>query len=175
VLFEFFQRPDEIHDAGDAEVLGGSGRSLQRGRAERGGAALREQNAVDTGPVGDAKQCAKILRVLNAVKSQNETRGRRAGWIRLEKVFKREEFLGPDKSNDALMAGISGDGSQLLARLLGDPDSALAAGGDNGFKARVVALTGHKHLVEVASSGAQSFLHRMQAVENFHEGSVEDL
>ena len=72
------------------------------------------------------------------------------------------------------MAGSAGDGGQLLAGLLGDPDSAAAAGGDDGFKARVMPFAGNEHLVKAAPSGAQSFFNRMQAVENFHEVSVED-
>jgi hypothetical protein len=71
------------------------------------------------------------------------------------------------------MTGSPGDGGQLFAGLLSDADSAAAAGVDNGFKARVVPFAGNKHLVEATPSGTQGFLDRMQAVENFHEGSVK--
>lgn len=69
---ELFERADEVDDAGDTQVFGGSGTGFDGGGAERRGAALGDEDTVDPGAIGDAKQGAQVLRVLNAVESKDE-------------------------------------------------------------------------------------------------------
>jgi hypothetical protein len=69
----------------------------------------------------------------------------------------------------ALMRGSIGGNSKLLARLLQNADASLAAQGNQPLEARIVPLAGHEHVVKAPFSGFQSLLHRVQAVENFHE------
>ena len=70
-LLEHFEGADEIDDAGEAEVLGGSGRRLDGDGTERGRAALGEQDAVDAGGFGSAEKRAEVLRVFDAIESQD--------------------------------------------------------------------------------------------------------
>jgi hypothetical protein len=76
---EFFKGANEIDDAGDTEVLCGSGAGFDGGGAEGSGAALGEEDAVDAGAIGDAKKSAEILRVFNAVECEDEASGGFAG------------------------------------------------------------------------------------------------
>ena len=71
-LLEVFKSADEVDDAGDAEVLGCSGAGFYGDGAERGGAALGEDDAVDAGAVGYAEERAEILRVFNAVEGEEQ-------------------------------------------------------------------------------------------------------
>jgi uncharacterized protein YdeI (YjbR/CyaY-like superfamily) len=57
---------------------------------------------------------------------------------------------------------------ELLTRLERDADVGLAALSEQFFEARIAALAGHEHAVKAAPAGAQSFLHRVQAVKNVH-------
>ena len=79
---EFFEGSNEVDDAGDAEMLGGSGTGFDGGGAEWSGAALGEEDAVDTRAIGDAKKSAEILRVFNAVEREEEAGGRFARRVR---------------------------------------------------------------------------------------------
>ena len=72
--FEFFERADEIHYAGDAQMLGRARAGLDGNGAQRRGAALGEDHAVDAGAIGHAQQRAQVLRVFHAVEGQDETR-----------------------------------------------------------------------------------------------------
>jgi hypothetical protein len=72
VTLELFECTDEIDDAGDAEVLGCSSTGLDGDRAQRGGAALGEQHAVNSCAIGDTQQGAEVLRVFNAVEGQQQ-------------------------------------------------------------------------------------------------------
>jgi hypothetical protein len=46
----------------------------------------------------------------------------------------------------------------------------LAAERNELLEAGIVAFGGDKDVVKAATPGLESFFHRMQAVENFHEG-----
>jgi hypothetical protein len=68
---ELFEGANEIDNTGDAEVLGGSSAGFDGGGAEWSGAALGEENAIDTGSVGDTKKGAEVLRVFNTVERED--------------------------------------------------------------------------------------------------------
>jgi hypothetical protein len=55
-LFELFQSTNKINDTGDAQVFGRACTSLYHNGAQWGGPALSQENAVDAGAVGNAKQ-----------------------------------------------------------------------------------------------------------------------
>ena len=74
VLLEVFEGADEIDDAGDAEVLGRAGAGFDGCGAEWSGAALGEDDAIDTGAIGDAEQSAEVLRIFNAIEGEDEAR-----------------------------------------------------------------------------------------------------
>ncbi len=95
------------------------------------------------------------------------------GGIGREEIFEGEELLRADERDDALVGGSFGGERELLARLLKDADAGLAALGDEAVEAVVVALAGDEDVVEAAAAGLESFLDRMQAVENFHGISLE--
>ena len=78
---ELFEGADKVNDTGDAQVLGGPGTGFHGNRAERGGTALGKNDAVDACAVGYAEQRAEILRIFDAVKSQQQASrpGRFAG------------------------------------------------------------------------------------------------
>jgi hypothetical protein len=160
-------------------VLGRSSAGLDGCGAERSGAALSEEDAIDSRAVGDAKKCAEILRVFNAIESKDEASGGFAGrgfigrGIGREKVLNGEEFLRTHKRNDTLVArGIGGEG-ELLARFLAYANTRIAALGDNAVKTFVVSLARDEDVVKASAAGLESFRDRMQAVENFHGISLE--
>ena len=80
LLFEFFESTDEVDHPRDAEMLGGARTGFYGYRADGGGTPLGEDDAVNTRSVGDAKQCAQILRVFHAIERQQQPRGRSAGF-----------------------------------------------------------------------------------------------
>jgi hypothetical protein len=73
---ELFESANEIDDAGDAEVLGGSGAGFDGSGAKWSGAALGEEDAVDAGSIGDTKKSAEVLRIFNAIQCEQEASGR---------------------------------------------------------------------------------------------------
>ena len=98
VLLEVFEGADEVDDAGDAEVLGGAGAGFDGGGAERGGAALGEDDAVDAGAIGDAEQRAEVLRIFDAVEGEDEAGGGALRPDGRKEVFDGEEFLRADEA-----------------------------------------------------------------------------
>jgi hypothetical protein len=88
-LFEVFEGADEVDDAGDAEMLGSAGAGFDGDGAERGGAALGEDDAVYAGAVGYAEQSAKVLRVFDAVEGEEQAAGACVcgGGVGSEQVF----------------------------------------------------------------------------------------
>jgi len=167
LFFQLFEGADQVDDTGDAQVLGGSGAGFDGCRTERGGAALGEQDAVDSGAVGYAQQCAEILRVFNAVES--EKKAGRSGDCRGKEVFDGEKLLGADEGYDALMSGSLGEFGQLLAGFLEDTDAGGAAKVDEALQALGVAFASNQNVVETPPSGLEGFLDRMKAVENIHK------
>jgi len=172
LFFQLFEGADEVDDAGDTQVLGCAGAGFDGGGAQGSRAALGEQDAVDSSAICYTQQSAEVLRVFNAVESEKQA-GRTGDYGRV-KVFEGEEILGANEGYDALVSGSFGEQGQLLARLLADADTGVAAEGDEALQALVVALAGDENVVEAAAAGLEGFLDRMQAVENFHVLSVED-
>jgi hypothetical protein len=168
LLLQLFEGADEIDDAGDAEVLCGSGAGFDGYGAERGGAALGEQDAIDAGAVGYAEQSAEVLGVFDSVEGEKEASRAGEGRLGREKVFEGEELLGADDGDDSLMRGGLGAEGELIAGLGVDADAELAAEGDELDETRVLALASHENVVKMASAGAQSLFDRVQAVQKFH-------
>ncbi len=171
LALEIFQSAHQIDDAGDAQVLRGAGAGLDGDWAQGRGAALCEHDAIHACAVGYAEKSAQVLRVFNAVESEQETG--KAGFgsrIRRKQVFNRERLLPVNEGDDTLMRDVLRDQRELLTRLLADADAKLAAEIDELLDSGIVALGGHQDVVKPATSGLESFFHRMQAVENFHEG-----
>ena len=104
VALEIFERADQVDDAGDAKMLGCAGAGLNGGGAEGSGAALGEDDAVDTGAIGHAEQSTKILRIFNAVEGEEQTRGNGLPGSGVEEIFEGEKFLRTDERNDSLMS-----------------------------------------------------------------------
>jgi len=71
VAFEVFEGADEVDNAGNAQMLGCAGAGLDGYRAERSGPALGEDDAVDACAIGYAEERAEILRVFDAVESED--------------------------------------------------------------------------------------------------------
>jgi len=170
---ELFERANKVDNAGDAEVLSGSGAGFDGGGAEWSGTALGKKDAVDSGTIGDAKKSAEVLRIFNTIEREQKPSGRFAGGIGLEEIFEGEKFLRANERDDALMCGSLSGERELLARFLKDTDTRLAALGDDLTETVVFALAGDKNVIEAAPAGLESFRDRMQAVENFHGISLE--
>ena len=62
----------------------------------------------------------------------------------------------------------------IVLEVTADADAALAAEQDELGETGVVTLLGNQDVVETPPAGLERFLDRVQAVENFHEGSLED-
>ena len=150
-------------------MLDSSCAGFDGGRAEWSRAAFGEEDTVDTGTISDAKKSAKILRVFNAVKREEEASGGfLCGWVGLKQVFKGEKFLWMNERDDTLViGGFSSDG-KLFARSLQDANASVTALRDKAGEAIIVALAGDEDVVESAAAGLESFSNRMQTVENFH-------
>lgn len=167
---EILESAHEVHYAGNAEMFGCAGAGFYGHRAQRGGAALGEDNAVDAGSVGHAKERAQVLRVFDAIEGKDEPGrlGAVDGRPSLEEVFDGQRLLPPNDGHNALVCGGSGKLGQLLTGLLAHAHACLAAFGDQLFQPRVLALARHHHVVKAAPPGPKSFLNRVNAVEDFH-------
>ena len=171
LLLQIFKGADQIDDAGNAQVFRGTGAGLHGNGAEWGGTALSEDNAVDTGSVGNAEESAEILRIFNAVEGEEQAWLRGIG--RGEQVFDRELFLRTDESDNALVCRGAGEVGELFARFLANADAGLLAISDQAREAFVVALGGNDDVIEAASAGLEGLGNRVHAVENFHVFSVD--
>jgi hypothetical protein len=67
LLFEFFESTNEIDHSRDAEMFGRTRTGFYSDGADGGGTALRQDDAVNTGSIGNSKQRAQILRVFHAI------------------------------------------------------------------------------------------------------------
>jgi len=72
LLLEVFKGTNQVHDARDAKVFCGAGAGLNGGRAEGGGTAFGENDAIDPGAVGDSEQSAQVLGIFDAIQCQQE-------------------------------------------------------------------------------------------------------
>ena len=172
LALEFFERADQVDDAGDAQMLGRAGAGFYGNGAQRRGTTLGEDNTVHARAIRHAQQRAEILRIFHAVESQDETRGGGLSGRRREEIFERKKLLRVDERDNALMRGGFGGDGELLAGLLENADASLAALGDQLLEARVMPLAGHEHVVKAPLAGFEGLFHRVQAVENFHGFSL---
>ncbi len=134
------------------------------------GAALGQDDAVDAGSVGHPQQRAQVLRISDAV--EGEDKASLVGLQWLDEMFEAEQLLRADDGDDSLVRGGSSDLGELVAGLLADTDSGLAAGSDETGKSNVVTLTGNENEIKAAPAGFEGLLDGMEAVENIHEVSL---
>jgi hypothetical protein len=113
------------------------------------------------------------LRVFNAVKGEKQAAGTRSALLGRsvggEEVFDREQFLGADQGDNALMSGSFGHQGELVAGVLADADAGLAKGGDQALQAEVFALAGDQNVVKTAPAGLESLFDRVYSVQHFHK------
>jgi hypothetical protein len=93
LALEFFESAHQINHARDAQMLGRTRAGLHGNGAQRGGAALSEDDAVDARAIGHAQQRAQVLRIFYAIESQNEARCGGVFDGRGEEIFEGKEFL----------------------------------------------------------------------------------
>lgn len=170
VAFQLLEGTDKIDDAGDAQVFGGAGAGFDGHRAEGRGPAFGENDAVDTGSVGNAQQCTEVLRIFDAIES--EDKATRAGMrgVGGKQVFDGEKLMGADKSDNALMRGRFGEEGELFAGLGTDADAGFTAEGEDTIETGVVAFASHEDVVETSAAGFERLLNGVHSVQNFHEG-----
>jgi hypothetical protein len=176
---QVFKGTDEVDDAGDAEVFGGAGAGFDGNRTDGSGAAFGEDYAVDASAVGYAEQRAEVLRVFDAIESEQQSACAwfvrfRISAVGLEEIFDGEELGGADEGDYALVGGRLGELGQLLAGLVADADTGLAAEGDELVEPGILALVGDEDVIEAAAAGLDRFFDRMHAIKDFHRDSVED-
>jgi hypothetical protein len=113
------------------------------------------------------------LRIFDAVEGKHKASGVGTRRIRLEKVFNCQKLLRLDERDHSLVRGGLGDNRELLARLLPDSNSSLAACGYKALQAFVVPLAGDQDMVEATPPGPERLFHRMEPVQNIHEVSLD--
>jgi hypothetical protein len=90
LLLHLLQRADEIGDAGDADVLGGSGGGLGYGAGDGRGTTLGNDDAVYTCAVRGAEESSEVVGIFDAVEGEEEAV--LAVLFGGEEVFDGEEF-----------------------------------------------------------------------------------
>jgi hypothetical protein len=169
-LLHLFEGANEVGDAGDANVFGGSGGGFGYGCGDGGGASLGEEDAIDAGSVGGSEQGSEVVGVFDAVEGEEETVMSGFGWG--EKVLDSEELTLADDGQNALVGIGAGEAGELVAGLEGDADAGFAAEVDEAFEAVVFAFACHADVVQLPGTGADGLLDWVEAVENFHESSL---
>ena len=169
VALEIFEGADEVDDAGDAQMLGGAGAGLDGDGAQRGGAALGEDDAVDAGAIGDAQKSAEILRIFNAIESEQEASGRGLLPDRARRDLRWREIPAGERARRRP----DGRGSWRRAVNCSRDSWRTRTPASRHWATRrsrrsILALAGDQNVIEAAAAGLESFLNRMQAVENFH-------
>jgi hypothetical protein len=152
-------------------MLGSAGAGLDRGRAQRRGPALRHDDAINSGSIGNAQEGSEILGIFHTVERQQESRLRRIG--RFEEIFDVEPFFRPHKGDDSLVSCGAGKLREVLARFRADADAGVLALGYETGDAIVMTLGCNQHVIEAPSPGFQRLGYRMDAVENFHLSSLD--
>ena len=170
LLLHLLQRADEIGDAGDADVLGGSGGGLGYGAGDGRGTAFGDDDAVYSCAVGGAEEGSEGVGIFYAVEGEEEAV--LAVLFGCEEVFDGEELALADDGEDALMSVGAGEAGELVARLDGDADASGAAEFDHALEAFVSTFAGDADVIELAGTGADRLLNRMEAVQNFHSSSL---
>jgi hypothetical protein len=150
-------------------MFSGAGAGFDGHRADGGGAAFCEDDAVDAGAVGYTEKRAQVLRVFYAVKSEKEAARALIGRVGLVKVFNGEELRRANEGDDALMRRSLGELGQLLAGLVANGDTGLAAESDELIEPGILAFVGDQDVVKSATAGLDRFFDGMHAIENFHK------
>jgi len=123
LLLQVLKSANEVDDAGDAKVFGGTGAGFHGDRAERGGTAFSENHSVDARAVGYAEEGAEILRIFNAIEREQQAGGglcrRRCG----VEVFDGEGLLRPHIGDHSLVSGGSSNLGELVAAFLANADA----------------------------------------------------
>lgn len=166
-LLHLFEGADEVRDAGDADVFGGSGGGFGDGRGDRGAATLGKNNAVDPGSVGGSKESAQIVRIFHAIESEEEsvmTVGRRD-----EKILNGEESPLAKIGDDALMGFGFGDTGELIAGFDRDTDASGTGEGGEAIELCITSLASDGDPVEATGAGSDGLFDGMEAIENVHE------
>jgi hypothetical protein len=116
---EIGERPAEVVDRAEQEMLHGACGRLDRGGRQGGLPTYREDHAMDTGRLGTAQQRADVLGILQRIEDQHE---RRLGTLRCPRqdVVQRGEPARFDDERDALVAIETGQRSQRTAFKLDD-------------------------------------------------------
>ena len=165
-LFHLFEGADEVGNAGDADVLRGSGGGFGHRWGYRGAPTFRHQDAVDSGAIGSAQQCAEVMGVFNAIEREEEPmvavcRGHK-------KIFDGKEGPIAQKGHNSLMCiGFRG-ARELIARFAGDPNAGRTGQGGDLLEAGVTTLAGDRDAVKTAGTGANGLFDGVEAKENFH-------
>jgi hypothetical protein len=171
--FELVERANKIDDARDPKVFGCSRACPYSRRAQRRRAALGEDDAIDAGAICDAQQRAEVLRIFDAIESQQKAGCAGLVCSGFKQLFKSKKLLRAYNSDHTLVRGGSGQLGEMFARLLADANTGLATVSDEVGEPIVVALAGDEDMVKAAAAGLECLLHRMEAVENFHEFSLD--
>jgi hypothetical protein len=140
-------------------MFGGTGAGLDGYRTQGGRTPFGQQYSIYPSSVGHAQESAKILRIFNAVQSQQQVR--RAGCSWREKVFDGKKLLWVHQGHNALMSGSLGELRQLLARFLTDADTAVATEGNEPLQLRIFALARHHNVVKTPPAGLERFFDRV--------------
>jgi hypothetical protein len=170
---EVFEGAHQVDDPRDAKVLGRSCTCLYRCGTQRRRAPLGKNDTVDSGTVGHPQQCAKVLRIFDAIESQQKTgrAGLACNWF--GQVFKGKKLLRANNSDHTLVCGGSGQSGEMFAWLLADSNTGLTTVSNEAGESVIVPLAGHQHVVKAATAGLECLLDWMEAVENFHESSLD--
>ena len=171
-FLHLFQGADEVGDAGDADVLGGSGGRFGDGCGDGRGAAFGEDNSVDSGAIGGADESAEIVWVFDAIEGEEEAVLLRLALLGGEEIFDGEEGSLADHGNGALVGVSAGDSGEVVAGLERDAEASGAAQLGESFEPLIFAVAGKHDAIETARTGSDRLLHGVQAVQNFHRASL---
>ncbi len=165
-LFDLFERPGHVHDAGHGHMLGGPGGRLGSHGAQGSGPAFGADDAVDACAIGRADQRTKVLGVLHAI--EREQQRLVAAELRLEEVLEVQQLLGAHHGHNTLVGGCFRELGEVVPRFHAKPDASFAAQGRQLVELGVCAVAGQAYMIKGARSGANSLFHRMQSIQNIH-------
>jgi hypothetical protein len=165
-LFHLLQRANQVRDPGDSHVLRCSGGSLGDRSRDGSGAAFGQDDTVDSGAVGGAEESPKVMGVLNAIESEEETVLPILFWG--EEIFNSEELTLFHDCQHALMGVRFCRSGELVARLKRHTDAGGPALLNEAFEAFVATFTGDAYMVEPTRTGTDGLLDRVKTVKNFH-------
>jgi hypothetical protein len=144
-LLHLLECANQVGNAGDANVLGGSGGGFGYGCGDGGGAAFGEEDTIDAGTVGGSEQGSEIVGVFDAVESKEEPVVSGFGWS--QKILDSEELTLANNGQHALVGIGAGKAGELIPGFEGDADAGFAAEIDEPFEAFVPTLASHADMV----------------------------